>query len=69
MFNKLKLWWKEWGWIVYIAAFVLVIVFVAVKNDERVFLKNYKAQCDTQELFAVRGKVYSCKMYKSNLEN
>ena len=31
-------------------------------------MKDYKAQCDTQELFAVRGKVYSCKMYKSDLE-
>lgn len=66
MLDKLKLWWGEWSWIVYLVLLVLSIVFIANKNDERVFMKNYKAQCDTQELFAVRGKVYSCKIYKSN---
>ena len=66
MLDKLKLWWREWSWIIYLAVFVLSLVLIAIKNDERVFMKNYKVQCDTQELFAVRGKVYSCKMYKQD---
>lgn len=68
MLDKLKLWWREWRWIVCWIVFALSLVIVAIKNEEKVFMKDYKAQCDTQELFAVRGKVYSCKMYKSDLE-
>lgn len=57
MLDKLKLWLEEWSWIVYLVLFVLSITFIAIKNDERVIMKNYKAQCDTQELFVVHGKV------------